>query len=136
MLLLRTSSATHTLADFAGLTRWRRCPSIVILSRRCGTQVQDGGGRVLVLAVGGDTEYGKTLALVGRAGDQTTPLTEKLNDLAGGWAHRRCEGGKAWLQGRTGVSICLAGCFTRLLASWMHQAQMAWQSGDMLGTVS
>lgn len=40
---------------------------------------------MLALAVGGDTEYGKTLALVGGAGDQTTPLTEKLNDLAGGW---------------------------------------------------
>ncbi|GLC43255.1 hypothetical protein PLESTF_000409400 [Pleodorina starrii] len=50
---------------------------------RCGTQVQEGGGRVLVLAVGGDTEYGRTMAIVGEAGGQDTPLTEKLGDLAG-----------------------------------------------------
>ena len=97
---------------------------------RCGTQVQEGGGRVLVLAVGGDTEYGRcvaacvcvharvrvcarvcgqqcrppacracrpavtqphhvharthrrTLAIVGSAGGQDTPLTEKLGHLA------------------------------------------------------
>ncbi|KXZ55354.1 hypothetical protein GPECTOR_3g484 [Gonium pectorale] len=50
---------------------------------RCGTQVQEGGGRILVLTVGADTEYGKTMAIVGTAGGEDTPLMEKLGDLAG-----------------------------------------------------
>ncbi|KAG2496224.1 hypothetical protein HYH03_005822 [Edaphochlamys debaryana] len=50
---------------------------------RCGTQVQEGGGKVLVLAVGPDTEYGKTMAIIGAAGGSDTPLTEKLGHLAG-----------------------------------------------------
>lgn len=44
-------------------------------------QVTEGSGRMLVLAVGEDSEWGRTMALVvGEAGD--TPLQEKLGWLA------------------------------------------------------
>lgn len=48
---------------------------------RSGTQVTDGSGRILVIAVGENSEWGKTLALVTGETDET-PLQEKLGDLA------------------------------------------------------
>lgn len=48
---------------------------------RSGTQVTDGSGRILVAAVGENSEWGKTLALVVGETDET-PLQEKLGDLA------------------------------------------------------
>ena len=48
---------------------------------RSGTQVTEGSGRVLIIAVGEHSEWGQTLALV--TGDtEETPLQEKLGDLA------------------------------------------------------
>ena len=48
---------------------------------RSGTQVTEGSGRILVIAVGEQSEWGQTLALV--TGDtEETPLQEKLGDLA------------------------------------------------------
>ena len=49
---------------------------------RSGTQVSEGSGRVLIVAVGPQSEWGRTLALVGGAGDDETPLQEKLGDMA------------------------------------------------------
>lgn len=49
---------------------------------RSGTQVSEGSGRLLVIAVGQQSEWGKTMALVGEAGDEDTPLQEKLGDMA------------------------------------------------------
>jgi Ca2+-transporting ATPase len=49
---------------------------------RSGTQVSEGSGRLLVVAVGPQSEWGKTMALVGQAGDEDTPLQEKLADMA------------------------------------------------------
>ncbi|KIZ04767.1 hypothetical protein MNEG_3196 [Monoraphidium neglectum] len=49
---------------------------------RSGTQVSEGSGRLLVVAVGPQSEWGKTMALVGEAGDEDTPLQEKLGDMA------------------------------------------------------
>ncbi len=44
-------------------------------------QVTEGSGRMLVLAVGEQSEWGRTMALVvGEAGE--TPLQEKLGKLA------------------------------------------------------
>ena len=37
---------------------------------------------MLVVAVGQQSEWGKTLALVGDAGDEETPLQESLGDMA------------------------------------------------------
>lgn len=48
---------------------------------RSGTQVTDGSGRILIVAVGESSEWGKTLALVTGETDET-PLQEKLGDLA------------------------------------------------------
>lgn len=49
---------------------------------RCGTQVTEGDGKMLVSAVGVHSEWGQTMALVvGEAAD--TPLQEKLTVLAG-----------------------------------------------------
>ena len=41
---------------------------------RSGTQVTDGSGQILVTAVGVNTEWGRTLELVGEAVDDETPL--------------------------------------------------------------
>jgi len=48
---------------------------------RSGTQVTEGSGKVLIIAVGENSEWGKTLSLV--AGEsEDTPLQEKLGGLA------------------------------------------------------
>ncbi|KAI8477413.1 MAG: hypothetical protein J3K34DRAFT_453016 [Monoraphidium minutum] len=51
---------------------------------RSGTQVSEGSGRILVIAVGPQSEWGKTMALVSEAGGEDTPLQEKLADVAAG----------------------------------------------------
>lgn len=48
---------------------------------RSGTQVTEGDGKVLIVATGGNSEWGKTLQLVAGEGDET-PLQEKLGVLA------------------------------------------------------
>eukprot|EP00210_Caulerpa_lentillifera_P003791 g3621.t2 len=48
---------------------------------RSGTQVTDGSGRILIIAVGEHSEWGQTLALVTGETDET-PLQEKLGALA------------------------------------------------------
>jgi P-type Ca2+ transporter type 2C len=45
--------------------------------------VNEGSGRVLVTAVGPDSEWGKIMATVNEAGSDETPLQEKLGTLAG-----------------------------------------------------
>ncbi|KAG2501673.1 hypothetical protein HYH03_000176 [Edaphochlamys debaryana] len=49
---------------------------------RSGTTVNEGSGHMLVLAVGPNSEWGKTMALVAEAGDEQTPLQEQLTDVA------------------------------------------------------
>ena len=56
---------------------------------------------VLVLAVGVNSEWGKTMRLVEGAGDEETPLQEKLGDLAGAI-------------GKCGMGVAVA-CFIALL---------------------
>ena len=47
----------------------------------CCGQIVEGDGRMLVTAVGEDSEWGRTMAMVvGESAD--TPLQEKLTDLA------------------------------------------------------
>ncbi len=41
---------------------------------RSGTTVNEGSGHMLVAAVGSNSEWGKTMALVSEAGDDETPL--------------------------------------------------------------
>jgi len=48
---------------------------------RSGTQVTEGSGKILVIAVGENSEWGKTLSLVAVESDET-PLQEKLGELA------------------------------------------------------
>lgn len=45
-------------------------------------QVTEGDGCILVIAVGPNSEWGKTMELVGDAGDENTPLQDKLEDVA------------------------------------------------------
>ena len=45
-------------------------------------QVTEGSGHVLVVAVGVNSDWGKTMALVSEAGDDDTPLQQKLQVLA------------------------------------------------------
>ena len=58
-----------------------RPPPTAPLRRRPAAQVTEGSGRMLVLAVGEQSEWGRTMALVvGEVGE--TPLQEKLGWLA------------------------------------------------------
>ncbi|WIA22054.1 hypothetical protein OEZ85_004399 [Tetradesmus obliquus] len=71
---------------------------------RSGTQVSEGSGRLLVVATGTQSEWGKTMALVGGAGGEDTPLQEKLADLAAAI-------------GKIGFGVAVA-CFIALLIKW------------------
>jgi len=71
---------------------------------RSGTQVSEGSGTILLVAVGLHSEWGKTMQLVGEAGDEETPLQEKLTVVAS-------TVGKIGF----GVAIC---CFIALLVKW------------------
>eukprot|EP00201_Polytomella_parva_P018391 CAMPEP_0175051812 /NCGR_PEP_ID=MMETSP0052_2-20121109/8016_1 /TAXON_ID=51329 ORGANISM="Polytomella parva, Strain SAG 63-3" /NCGR_SAMPLE_ID=MMETSP0052_2 /ASSEMBLY_ACC=CAM_ASM_000194 /LENGTH=778 /DNA_ID=CAMNT_0016316155 /DNA_START=124 /DNA_END=2456 /DNA_ORIENTATION=+ len=71
---------------------------------RSGTQVTEGSGSILVLAVGEQSEWGKTLALVSNAGSEDTPLQEKLETLAGAI-------------GKAGMVVAVV-CFIAQLIKW------------------
>lgn len=71
---------------------------------RSGTQVSEGSGLMLVTAVGSNSEWGKTLELVGEAGDENTPLQEKLEDVAAAI-------------GKIGFGVAVA-CFVALIIKW------------------
>ena len=71
---------------------------------RSGTQVSEGSGRMLVVAVGAQSEWGKTMALVSEAGGENTPLQDNLSDLAGAIA-------------KVGFGVAAA-CFLALLIKW------------------
>lgn len=71
---------------------------------RCGTQVTEGDCHMLVIAVGPNSEWGQTMALVaGEAAD--TPLQAKLTILAGAI-------------GKVGLAVALL-CFVVLMIRWM-----------------
>ena len=67
---------------------------------RSGTQVEEGSGRMLVTAVGLNSDWGKTLALMEESEDENTPLQDKLEVVAG-------------LIGKVGVGVAIA-CFIAL----------------------
>jgi P-type Ca2+ transporter type 2C len=46
-------------------------------------QVNEGSGKCLVIAVGTNSEWGRTMAVVSESGSDQTPLQEKLSTLAG-----------------------------------------------------
>jgi hypothetical protein len=71
---------------------------------RSGTQVSEGSGRLLVVAVGEQSQWGKTMALVSGAGGEDTPLQEKLADMASAI-------------GKVGLGVAVA-CFIALLIKW------------------
>ena len=71
---------------------------------RCGTQVQEGSGTMVVTAVGVHSEWGRTMAMVvGDAG--TTPLQEALTVLA-------------QAVGKVGLGVGVL-CFLVLMVRWM-----------------
>ncbi|GIL57498.1 hypothetical protein Vafri_12720 [Volvox africanus] len=72
---------------------------------RSGTTVNEGSGHVLVLAVGPNSEWGKTMALVSEAGDDQTPLQEQLTDVAAKVS-------------KMGVLVAVV-CFLALLIKWL-----------------
>eukprot|EP00775_Hariotina_reticulata_P009045 gene9045-9216_t len=71
---------------------------------RSGTQVSEGSGKMLVVAVGDNSEWGKTISLVTSSGDEQTPLQEKLAHVAA-------------TVGKIGASVA-ATCFVALLIKW------------------
>ncbi len=68
---------------------------------RAAVQVTEGSGKLLVVAVGEHSEWGKTMALVGEAGDDETPLQVKLTVVAS-------------TVGKIGFGVAIA-CFLALL---------------------
>ncbi|GIL92663.1 hypothetical protein Vretimale_19460 [Volvox reticuliferus] len=72
---------------------------------RSGTTVNEGSGHVLVVAVGPNSEWGKTMALVSEAGDDQTPLQEQLTDVAAKVS-------------KMGVLVAVV-CFLALLIKWL-----------------
>jgi magnesium-transporting ATPase (P-type) len=63
--------------------------------------VSEGSGKICVLAVGDNSEWGKTISLVTHSGDEQTPLQEKLTHVAA-------------TVGKIGASVA-ATCFIALL---------------------
>ncbi|KAL6763493.1 plasma membrane calcium-transporting ATPase [Haematococcus lacustris] len=72
---------------------------------RSGTSVNEGSGHMLVTAVGPNSEWGKTMALVSEAGDDMTPLQEQLEDVATKIS-------------KAGVTVAIV-CFFALLIKWL-----------------
>ncbi|KXZ55677.1 hypothetical protein GPECTOR_2g1227 [Gonium pectorale] len=72
---------------------------------RSGTTVNEGSGHLLVTAVGVNSEWGKTMALVSEAGDDQTPLQEQLTDVAAKVS-------------KGGVLVAVI-CFLALLIKWL-----------------
>jgi Ca2+-transporting ATPase len=68
-----------------------------------GTTLADGRGRMIVTATGMRTEVGRIGALIEEAGDQDTPLEQKLGHL-----------------GRALIGIVLALCAVIVLAGWLR----------------
>jgi magnesium-transporting ATPase (P-type) len=66
-------------------------------------QVSEGSGKILVVAVGDNSEWGKTISLVTSSGDEQTPLQEKLGHVAA-------------TVGKIGATVA-ATCFIALLVS-------------------
>ena len=60
---------------------------------------------MLVVAVGDNSEWGKTIGLVTSAGDEETPLQEKLGHVAA-------------TVGKIGASVAVT-CFIALMIKWM-----------------
>eukprot|EP00877_Chromochloris_zofingiensis_P010933 jgi/Chrzof1/6093/Cz17g09130.t1 len=71
---------------------------------RSGTQISQGSGHILITATGQQSEWGKTMTLVGQAGGGDTPLQEKLADMAAAI-------------GKVGLGVAVA-CFVALLIKW------------------
>mmetsp|Transcript_4289 Transcript_4289/g.13717 ORF Transcript_4289/g.13717 Transcript_4289/m.13717 type:complete len:995 (+) Transcript_4289:117-3101(+) len=71
---------------------------------RSGTQVTEGSGKVLIVSVGEDSEWGRTLALV-QGESEDTPLQEKLGVLATNI-------------GKAGTAVAVV-CFIALTVLWM-----------------
>ncbi len=63
--------------------------------------MSEGSGKILITAVGEQSEWGKTMALVSAAGSEETPLQEKLGNVAS-------------IVGKIGGSVAAA-CFIALL---------------------
>lgn len=80
------------------------CPVLVCPSHLPTHQVSEGSGKILVLAVGDNSEWGKTIGLVTSSGDEMTPLQEKLAHVAA-------------TVGKIGATVA-ATCFIALLIKW------------------
>ena len=78
---------------------------------RAGTQLADGGGLALVVAVGPCSEWGRTMALVAVEAEDT-PLQIKLAALAG-------------TVGKVGAAVALA-CFVVLTARCVLDASLSY----------
>jgi Ca2+-transporting ATPase len=68
-------------------------------------QVKEGSGKALVIAVGPNSEWGKTMQLMEDAGDDNTPLQDKLEVVAG-------------IIGKIGLAVAVS-CFIALMIKWM-----------------
>jgi Ca2+-transporting ATPase len=64
-------------------------------------KVSEGSGKAVIVAVGLNSEWGKTMALMEDAGDEQTPLQDKLEVVAG-------------MIGKIGFAVAIA-CFIALM---------------------
>ncbi|GAX78129.1 hypothetical protein CEUSTIGMA_g5571.t1 [Chlamydomonas eustigma] len=76
---------------------------------RSGTQVTEGSGKALIVAVGENSEWGKTMALMEEAGEDETPLQAKLEVVAGAI-------------GKVGFGVAIV-CFIALMIEWLVKNQ-------------
>ena len=74
-------------------------------------QVSEGSGKILIIAVGDNSEWGKTISLVTSSGDEQTPLQEKLAHVAA-------------TVGKIGATVA-ATCFFALLVRLQQQLSCA-----------
>ena len=88
---------TPPICDYVGPPDPAPCPARTLTTalHPCGPtsmaaalQVSEGSGKLLVVAVGENSEWGKTMALVGEAGDDETPLQVRPSVQGGGAAPR------------------------------------------------
>ncbi len=68
-------------------------------------QVTEGSGKGLVVAVGPNSQWGKTMQLMQDAGDDSTPLQDKLKTVA-------------IIIGKIGLTVAVS-CFIALMIQWM-----------------
>jgi hypothetical protein len=77
------TASTHNIRTPRSTTTHHRSLRALDPALHACVQVSEGSGKLLVTAVGDNSEWGKTIRLVTSSGDEQTPLQEKLAHVAG-----------------------------------------------------